>query len=301
MKRWGILAMVAVVGILAVVAARVIVPALASARAPKAELASSLPPVPIAQSTPTPRPLPAAGKAAALSAGSPLEPAKEVYSQNCARCHGEGGNGITNIDLSSGDFLRKRGEANLVKSIAQGRGVMPAFGQSGEAKLSGDDVKAVYQYVLFLAGMTPSSAPGKAGAVPTAVPKDRGPVPPNEIPHGVKGWEDKCLACHGRQGFKPVQVSHAGRTNSMCLNCHWVKAGVPEVAVTNPPPATPGGGAPTVPHAVPARGPGCDQCHSASGYKPLPASHERFNNAPCAMCHKSVVSKADPTPVASQR
>jgi nitrate/TMAO reductase-like tetraheme cytochrome c subunit len=55
-------------------------------------------------------------------------------------------------------------------------------------------------------------APGATSASQSAKPP--------AIPHPVSGTQSGCLFCHGRNDPIPVPVSHAGRTNDMCLLCH---------------------------------------------------------------------------------
>jgi len=65
----------------------------------------------------------------------------------------------------------------------------------------------------------PVTTTASAPAQPTVTAPSTAAAPPT-IPHGVNGDEGACLSCHGRSDPIPVPVSHAGRTNSMCLLCH---------------------------------------------------------------------------------
>ncbi|MDP2952719.1 MAG: cytochrome c3 family protein, partial [Chloroflexota bacterium] len=48
------------------------------------------------------------------------------------------------------------------------------------------------------------------------------PEPP-KIPHRIAGQE-KCLACHGAQGMKPVPSNHSTFGEGSCLGCHTAAA-----------------------------------------------------------------------------
>jgi cbb3-type cytochrome c oxidase subunit III len=86
-------------------------------------------------------------------AGADAETARtaELFSERCARCHGEDGRGQTVIGrmLDAPDFTDERwwGEGKdgrrFVRSINEGKGEMPAFGR----KLSRSEIKALAAYV----------------------------------------------------------------------------------------------------------------------------------------------------------
>jgi hypothetical protein len=185
---------------------------------------------------------------------------------------------------------------------------MPAFARDEGGSLASEDLQQLYAYVRFLAG----SGSGNLAAAPGATPASAAPVsgatgvqaggpkPPNQIPHGIKGWGTKCLSCHGKVGFAPVKVSHAGRTNQTCLFCHALKPGVPETfGLQNVAPSS--SEAPRIPHAVVAGGPRCDSCHSAAGFQPLPQAHEAYKPTPCEECHDPGTPPATPIPTGSPR
>lgn len=253
----------------------------------------------------------APARTAQASVGPPPEPGKTLYSKSCLNCHGEQGDKLRNINLSSSEFLNKRGEETLLKSIAEGRGVMPAFAQEKAGALSAEEVKQVYGYVRYLAQLgagQPQATAGQPSPAPaSAVPGGTPPPPPGavrpasgqtsppDIPHGVQGREDTCLNCHGRQGVKPVKVSHAGRTSIMCLYCHRVMPGVQE----KPAGAPRGSGPPPIPHPLEGRADKCQQCHGPGGFPPMPAGHERFDNQQCGVCHRLGFSPPPPTPVST--
>ncbi|MBA3321679.1 MAG: c-type cytochrome [Pyrinomonadaceae bacterium] len=91
----------------------------------------------------------------ALATSSPQDfaPAKAVYEQNCARCHGADGRGQTKLgelynapDLTNAKRLKRQGNKSLTALITRGRGGMPAFSK----KLSRDEINALVGYVRSL-------------------------------------------------------------------------------------------------------------------------------------------------------
>lgn len=82
-----------------------------------------------------------------------LERGRAVYADRCARCHGSDGQGRTRMgemveppDLSDPAWQRGRTDAQMIASVANGRGPMPAF----RKKLSRQDIAASIAYVRTL-------------------------------------------------------------------------------------------------------------------------------------------------------
>jgi mono/diheme cytochrome c family protein len=91
------------------------------------------------------------GAAAAFAADAPG--AVEIYKTKCASCHGPDGAGQTPAgkamkvrDLRSAE-VQKESDADLLKSISDGKGKMPAY----KAKLSVADVASLVAYIRGLA------------------------------------------------------------------------------------------------------------------------------------------------------
>jgi mono/diheme cytochrome c family protein len=75
-----------------------------------------------------------------------------VYKAKCASCHGPDGKGETSIgksmklkSLASAE-VQKTSDADLTKTISDGKGKMPAY----KAKLSPDEIKALVAYIRTL-------------------------------------------------------------------------------------------------------------------------------------------------------
>jgi mono/diheme cytochrome c family protein len=122
-------------------------------------------------------PAPAAGQK------NPVKPteksqarAKELYAQDCALCHGDNGNGKTDLakdmGLTPGDWsnpatLANKQDQDLFNIIRNGKGKMPAE-EAGRAK--DDEVWNLIIYIRGLHKLTPAP-------VPTPTPADA-PAPP---------------------------------------------------------------------------------------------------------------------------
>jgi mono/diheme cytochrome c family protein len=88
----------------------------------------------------------AAGAAATTSTGSSasaLAEGKSIFSDNCVRCHGASGQGVTGPSLQNETDIAK-----VTNQVRNGGQRMPSFG----GKLSDAQVTAVVQYVLSFAG-----------------------------------------------------------------------------------------------------------------------------------------------------
>jgi cytochrome c6 len=91
------------------------------------------------------------GTSAAFAADAPG--AVEIYKTKCASCHGPDGAGQTPAgkamkvrDLRSAE-VQKQSDADLLKSISDGKGKMPAY----KSKLSVADISSLVAYIRGLA------------------------------------------------------------------------------------------------------------------------------------------------------
>jgi mono/diheme cytochrome c family protein len=101
--------------------------------------------------------------------------AKKLYAIDCALCHGENGDGKTDIakdmqltltDWTDPAALSSQQDADLFKTIREGKGKMPAE-EAGRAK--DDDVWNLIVYIRNLSkGHPPAAAPAAPAASPTA-------------------------------------------------------------------------------------------------------------------------------------
>ena len=119
----------------------------------------------------------------ALHAKQAMLSGEELYSTNCAACHGANGDGGVGVPLSLPDFQYGVTNDYLEKTIRLGRPgrVMPAFTQ-----LSDPEVKAIVKYIRRWAPGKPFKYSNK---------KING-----NIKHGEKLFATSCAACHGAKG-----------------------------------------------------------------------------------------------------
>lgn len=78
---------------------------------------------------------------------------KEVYAQNCARCHGADGRGQTALgksldvpDIADANWQKRHSNKSIAAKIGRGGNGMPAFSK----KLSAKDINALVAYVRSL-------------------------------------------------------------------------------------------------------------------------------------------------------
>ena len=88
-----------------------------------------------------------AGSAPIAAFSEEESPQANIFSTNCARCHGADGRANTTKGrkLEATDFTSdwNTDEARGIRIITKGKGDMPAFGK----KLSPQQIKAVFEYV----------------------------------------------------------------------------------------------------------------------------------------------------------
>lgn len=129
--------------------------------------------------------------------GSPLEVGQRLYSQNCAACHGEFGEGGPNparagdiiAPISSSEYLRTRDDPTLRAVINAGQpnfGMSP-FGTAYGGPLDDEDIDAIVSYVRSWEANPPVEIPPELPAGTLAI-------------EGSQIYGDVCAQCHGPQG-----------------------------------------------------------------------------------------------------
>src|ERR1035438_2304990 len=122
-------------------------------------------------------PAPAAGQKNSVKPSDKSQArAKELYAQDCALCHGNNGNGKTDLakdmelalaDWSNPATLANKQDHDLFNIIRNGKGKMPAE-EAGRAK--DDEVWNLIIYIRGLYKLSPATAPAPA-------PADAAPAP----------------------------------------------------------------------------------------------------------------------------
>jgi cytochrome c oxidase cbb3-type subunit III len=130
---------------------------------------------------------------------------RQLFSENCAACHGPQGKGGAAIALASPVYLAIADDASIRKAIKQGvpGTAMPAFAQSAGGMLT--DVQIG---VLTKELRTRWSRPGilDAASAPSYTPKLAG-----DAQHGESAYKTFCESCHGpagRGGQKASAISN---------------------------------------------------------------------------------------------
>jgi cytochrome c oxidase cbb3-type subunit 3 len=117
----------------------------------------------------------------------------QLYSQNCAACHGERGQGGASIALASPVYLAIAGDDVLRKATAEGVAgtPMPAFAKSSGGSLTEEQVS------VLVRGMRAWARPqALAGATP---PRYAGETA-GDATRGAKAFATYCSSCHGANG-----------------------------------------------------------------------------------------------------
>jgi mono/diheme cytochrome c family protein len=131
------------------------------------------------------------------ASGSPLEIGQRLFSQNCAACHGEFGEGGPNparagdiiAPISSSEYLRTRDDATLRAVIGAGQpnfGMSP-FGTAFGGPLDEEDINAIVAYLRSWEANPPVEVPPELPAGTLAI-------------EGSQVYADVCAQCHGPQG-----------------------------------------------------------------------------------------------------
>jgi mono/diheme cytochrome c family protein len=104
---------------------------------------------------------------------------QRLFEEQCASCHGQRGDRIPSAPLASKEFLESRRDVTLAAAIAQGKGVMPAWGKAREGPLTDEQIRSIVAYLNLAAGRT--SPARLAGA-------------------GRSLFQEQCARCHGDKG-----------------------------------------------------------------------------------------------------
>jgi len=129
--------------------------------------------------------------------GAPVEQGRELYSSNCAVCHGEFGEGGANparpgdviAPISSAEYLRTRDDITLRAIIEQGQpnfGMSP-FGTASGGPLDSDEIDAIVAFIRSWEANPPVE-------LPPEIAVDQFPLEAADI------YTELCAQCHGLDG-----------------------------------------------------------------------------------------------------
>lgn len=76
-----------------------------------------------------------------------LAQAKALYDKNCAMCHGSDGSQMSNSNLGSADFIKRRSIPELIKVTAGGKGGMPGFTLGPLGSLDNKQIESIIKYL----------------------------------------------------------------------------------------------------------------------------------------------------------
>ncbi len=121
---------------------------------------------------------------------------REIYRKRCYSCHGEGGDRLPNVLLSSPSYLHNQGDSLLTLAVAMGSRAMPAFSATRGGPLSPDDIETLLTYLKVWSGglpLTPMAGGVGAGAGASNL------------------YTKNCVPCHGQKGDKVAKVALMAR------------------------------------------------------------------------------------------
>ena len=149
------------------------------------EIAALTPAPAVAASSPQ-QPTAAAPANTAKSTPASRERAKGLYARDCALCHGDNGNGKSDLakdmqltldDWTDPKTLTNRSDQELFNVIRNGKDKMPA---EDEGRAKKDDVYALIAYIREMSKNQPAqAAPAAPGADATPAPPPAAATKPN--------------------------------------------------------------------------------------------------------------------------
>jgi mono/diheme cytochrome c family protein len=129
-----------------------------------------------------------------------LELGARLYSENCALCHGENGEGRIGATLAK-DWPSIRPELTTQDIIAGGvpGSPMPAWSQANGGPLTDEEIDALVVYILSwqTGGVPNMTPPPTATARPPITPVPEVQGDPNS---GAIVYDQNCAVCHGAEG-----------------------------------------------------------------------------------------------------
>lgn len=83
---------------------------------------------------------------------------RDLYVGNCLACHGTTGNGVAEVELSSGSYLTSLGDGRIISAITRGTDGGPAFGVEAGGAFAIPDTAALMAYLKTWGGLNATAA-----------------------------------------------------------------------------------------------------------------------------------------------
>lgn len=144
-----------------------------------------------------------------------------LYSENCAACHGNEGQGGAALDLANPIYQAWVDDAALRKVIAGGESgtQMPAFGQAAGGFLTDAQLDALV-HGMRTAWQKPGTLNGQAPPYESTGSGD--------APHGQAAYQTACARCHEQPGKKITDPTYLALVSNQALRTIIV-AGRPDL------------------------------------------------------------------------
>ncbi len=140
----------------------------------------------------TPTSAPAATQTVAVPTGDvAIAHGRDVFTKNCAACHGETRDKVLDAKLADTQWLQQQGDDVLAQTIANGKGIMPSWGKAKGGPLSNDDIGAIVAYLKAAAQGGADGAPVASVPTPTEIALT------GDAAQGRDVYAKNCQVCHG--------------------------------------------------------------------------------------------------------
>jgi len=207
-----------------------------------------------------------------------------LFENYCAICHGAQGDKMPTVKLNDPAFLSSLGRDNILKTIREGKGGMPAFSKAKGGPLAYEEISSLEQYLSALAGGLIKEASALYTQNCAACHGESG----SQIPTANLGSKEFLMSksdvelleavAKGKGGMpafgKPQGGTLSDEAIKAIIDYFKTKAGLMA------PPAPP-----KIPHSLVGMS-ACLSCHGPGGLKPVPPDHAGRTEEICQVCHK---------------
>ena len=140
--------------------------------------------------------------ATAYAQGGDVSRGKQLYTANCAVCHGDNAEGRVGARLAK-DFPGIQVSATIKETVSNGvqGSVMPAWSKAKGGPLSDQEIDDLVAFIRSLGHQAPPVPTGQA--IATVIPTTTAPqptFPPGDANRGKTVFTQNCVVCHGDRG-----------------------------------------------------------------------------------------------------